>query len=82
MERIVGVDNLHSEGDRDTQSKALNHLKLVASFDLIVALVMTRNIFDLTIDVTQLLQARNNDIFDAIHLINTLKLNFLKLGVT
>ena len=32
--------------------------------------------FDLTIDVTRILQARNNDISDAIHLINTLKAKF------
>ena len=40
------------ECNRDTQSKFSNHLKLVIPYDFFVALVITRNVFDLTIDVT------------------------------
>ena len=47
--------NLNRECNRDTQSKASNHLKLVTSFDFIVAVVITINVFDLTIDVTRIL---------------------------
>ena len=72
-------NNLQRECNRDTQSKALSHLKLVTSYEFIVALVITRNVFDLTIDVTRVLQARNNDILDAIHLINTLKAKFSEI---
>ena len=70
--------NLNRECNRDTQSKASYHLKLV-TFDFIVALVITRNVFDLTIDVTRVLQARNSYISDAIHLINTLKAKFSEI---
>ena len=53
VERIIGLYNFEEmficyianicECGRDTQSKASNHLKLVTSFDFVVALVITRN---------------------------------------
>ena len=58
--------NLHIECNGYTRSKASNHLKLVTSFDFIVALVITRNVFYLTSDVTQVLQVRNKDICDTV----------------
>ena len=57
--------------NRDTSSKATSLLKLIMSFDFIVALVITRCVFDLTLPVTQLLQS--NDIADGLHLIESLK---------
>ena len=61
VEKVVGLDhfeeifvastnicsNLHG-CNRDTQNKAPSQLKLVTSFEFIVALVITRNVFDLT----------------------------------
>ena len=38
-----------------------------------MSLVITRHIFYLTLPVTQLLQAKNNDILDGIEFIQTLK---------
>ena len=62
--------------NRDTSTKASAFLKLVTSFDFIVPMVLTRNVFDMTLDVTQMLQSRNNDILDAVHMVNTLKNHF------
>lgn len=49
------------------------YLALISTFQFIVSLVITRNIFDLTLPVTQLLQAKSNDIMDGIDLIQALK---------
>ena len=46
---------------------------MISSFQFIVSLVITRHIFYLTLPVTQLLQAKNNDILDGIEFIQTLK---------
>ena len=48
-------------------------LKLISSFDFIVCLVTNRTVFDLTLSVTQLLQSKENDMADGIHLIDYLK---------
>ena len=56
-----------------TSSQATSFLALISSFQFIVSLVITRHILDLTLPVTQLLQAKNNDILDGIELIQTLK---------
>ncbi|XP_046858566.1 uncharacterized protein LOC124452015 [Xenia sp. Carnegie-2017] len=45
----------------------------IKKFDFVVALVITRNILDSTLPVTQLLQGKSIDIMDGIHLISTLK---------
>ena len=50
--------NLNRACNRDTSSKASSFFKLVSSFDFIVSLVITRCIFDVTLPVTQLLQAK------------------------
>ena len=65
--------NLDGKCNRDTSSKAASLLKLVTSFDFIVALVITRCVFDLTLPVTQLFQSKNNDIADGLHLIESQK---------
>ncbi|XP_046853386.1 52 kDa repressor of the inhibitor of the protein kinase-like, partial [Xenia sp. Carnegie-2017] len=45
----------------------------IMDFDFVVALVICRNVFDSTIGVTQLLQGKNIDIMDGLHLITSLK---------
>ena len=65
--------NLDGKCSQDTSSKASSLLKLVTPFDFIVALVITRCVFDLTLPVTQLLQSKNNDIANGLHLIESLK---------
>ena len=65
--------NLNKKSNRDTSSKASSFLRLVASFDFIVALVITRCVFDYTLPVTQLLQNKSIDINHGIHLIQSLK---------
>ena len=50
-----------------------SHLAMISPFQFIVFLVITRHIFDLTLPVTQLLQAKDNDIFDGMELIQTMK---------
>ena len=56
-----------------TSSQATSFLAMISSFQFIVSLVITRHIFDLTLPVTQLLQAKDNDIFDGMELIQTMK---------
>ena len=56
-----------------TSSKATSFLALISSFQFIVALVISRNVLDLTLPVTQLLQAKVNDVMDGMHLIDALK---------
>ena len=65
--------NLEKQCNPDTSSKATSFLALISTFQFIVSLVITRNIFDLTLPVTQLLQAMSNDIMDGIDLIQALK---------
>ena len=65
--------NLEDKFNRETSAKATSFLKLVTSFDFIVSLVVTRSVFDTTHSVTQLLQARANDIFYGLQLIQALK---------
>ena len=65
--------NLEKKCNRDTSSKASCFLKCVATFEFIVALVITRNVLDITLPATELLQAKGNDIFDGLKLICSLK---------
>ena len=53
-------------------SQATSYSALISSFQFIVALVITRNILDMPLPVTQLLQAKNNDILDGVELIQVL----------
>lgn len=65
--------NVDKKSNRDTSLKATSYLKLIASFDFIVALVITRSILDMTLPVTELLQAKAVDISDSVKLISALK---------
>ena len=65
--------NLDDSFNSETSSKAKDFLKLVNNFEFVVSLVITRCVFDMTLDVTQLLQGKTNDICDGIHLIKSLK---------
>ena len=58
----------------ETSSKASSLLALISSFQFIVGLVVSRNVLDMTLPVTQLLQARAIDVMDGIHLIDSLKI--------
>ena len=57
----------------NTSAKANSFYKLMASFDFLSSLVITRSVLDLTLPVTQLLQGPTIDIADATHLIESLK---------
>ena len=59
--------------NRETSTKASSFYKLIASFDFIETLVLTRSIFDLTLPVTELLQRKEIDMADASHLLDSLK---------
>ena len=70
--------NLEKQCNPKTSSDASSLLTLISSFKSIAALVISRNVFDITLPVTQLLQAKNIDIMAGIELINSLK----NLGMT
>ena len=74
-EMSLNIDNICN---RDTSAKATSFLKLISSFSFIVSLVVTRNVFDLTLDVTKLLQTKKIDIMGCINMIKSLK-NVCKL---
>ena len=59
--------------NRETSTKASSCYKLIASFDFIATLVLTRSILDLTLPVTELLQGKEIDMADASHLLDSLK---------
>ena len=59
--------------NQDTSAKATSFYKLMASFDFLSSLVITKSILDLTLPVTQLLQGPAIDITDATYLIESLK---------
>ena len=59
--------------NRETSTKALSFYKLIASFNFIATLVLTRSILDLTLPVTELLQGKEFDMADASHLLESLK---------
>ena len=58
---------------QDASTKALSHYKLLTSFDVISALVITRPVRDLTLPVTKLLQGPAIDVADSSHHIQSLK---------
>ena len=47
--------NTNYEFNNETVSKASSHLNGVERFDFIVAMVITRHVFDLTMDVKKLI---------------------------
>ncbi|XP_057316227.1 52 kDa repressor of the inhibitor of the protein kinase-like [Hydractinia symbiolongicarpus] len=65
--------NLNHVCNADTSSKALPFLKVLTSFDFMATFMITKNIFLMTLQVTELLQSRANDIMDGIHMIDALK---------
>ncbi|XP_057294597.1 52 kDa repressor of the inhibitor of the protein kinase-like [Hydractinia symbiolongicarpus] len=60
----------------DTVSKAVSHRNALEKFDFVIAMVITRQVFDMTMEVTKLLQSRTNDMFKTVMLINSLKDRF------
>ena len=68
--------NVNKECNMDTSIKASSFLKLVTTFEFIVSLVITRTVFDMTLEVTKMLQSRDTDILDAVHMIETIKKTF------
>ena len=71
--------NANGTINSDTVSKAVSHRNALERFEFIVAMVITRKVFDLTMEVTRLLQARTNDIFKASVLIDSLKDQFVHM---
>ena len=70
------VLNETSAFNRDTVSKALSFRNSIERFEFIISMVITRQVFDMTMDVTKLLQARDNDSMKTITLIESLKDQF------
>lgn len=60
----------------DTSSKAVSYRNTLERFYFIVAMVITRQIFDITMEVTKLLQSKTNDMFKTVILIDSLKEQF------
>ncbi|XP_057307823.1 zinc finger MYM-type protein 1-like isoform X2 [Hydractinia symbiolongicarpus] len=65
--------NLNRQFNYDTSKQAVGFFHQIANFEFLVTLVITRNVFDITLPVTQLLQNRTIDVMDSIELIQTLK---------
>ncbi|XP_065664810.1 zinc finger MYM-type protein 1-like [Hydra vulgaris] len=65
--------NVNKSFNHSTSSSASSLLKLITGFDFIVALCITRNVFDITLPVTRMLQSKSNDIYDGLNLIRALK---------
>ncbi|XP_065642801.1 52 kDa repressor of the inhibitor of the protein kinase-like [Hydra vulgaris] len=65
--------NVNKSFNHSTSSSTSSLLKLITGFDFIVALCITRNVFDITLPVTGMLQSKSNDIYDGLNLIRTLK---------
>ena len=61
-----------SNVNKDTVAKARVLLNHVTNFYFIVTLIVTRNVFDYTHSVTELLQAKSNDIVKGFDLIGSL----------
>ena len=65
--------NMGSVCNQDISAKATSFYELMASFDFLSTLVITRSVLDLTLLVTQLLQGPAINIADATHLTESLK---------
>ena len=64
--------NLDNEFNRNTQSDAFSFFKAIDDFDFIVTLVITYEVLKLSLDVTELLQSKENDIADGLGMITSL----------
>ena len=74
IDTLQDVANNVSGGSKPSLSAdASSLLTLITHFDFIVALVITRNILDATLPVTELLQGKSIDVMDGLNLITTLK---------
>ncbi|XP_065671596.1 52 kDa repressor of the inhibitor of the protein kinase-like [Hydra vulgaris] len=65
--------NINKTFNHTTSTSASSLLKLITGFDFIVALCIARNVFDITLPITRLLQAKSNDIYNGLNLIQALK---------
>ncbi|XP_065658916.1 52 kDa repressor of the inhibitor of the protein kinase-like [Hydra vulgaris] len=65
--------NVNKSFNHSTSSSAFSLLRLLTGFDFIVALCITRNVFEITLPVTRMLQSKSNDIYDGLNLIRALK---------
>ncbi|XP_065675661.1 52 kDa repressor of the inhibitor of the protein kinase-like [Hydra vulgaris] len=65
--------NVNKTFNHSTSSSASSLLKLITVFDFVVALCITRNVFDIILPVTRLLQSKSHDICDGLNLIRALK---------
>ena len=61
--------NEERDCNEETSTKASSFYKLIASFDFIATLVLTRSILDLIHSVTELLQGKKIDMADSSHLL-------------
>ncbi|XP_046844766.1 52 kDa repressor of the inhibitor of the protein kinase-like [Xenia sp. Carnegie-2017] len=67
------LDNMAKGGSPSLAADASSLLEGLSEFHFIALLVITRNVFDLTLPVTQLLQGKSIDVMDGIELISSLK---------
>ncbi|XP_047129556.1 52 kDa repressor of the inhibitor of the protein kinase-like [Hydra vulgaris] len=72
VEKVNGLDFTRWV-EKVNASSASSLLKLITGFDFIVAMCITRNVFDLTLPITRMLQSKSNDIYDGLNLIRALK---------
>ena len=68
------ANNIEGKFNPSLSSDALFHLRQISTFEFVIVFVITRNVLDTTLAVTQLLQGKSIDIMDGIHLINSLKI--------
>ena len=64
--------NINRTFNHTTSTITSSLLKLITGFDFVVALCITINVFDITLPVTRLLQAKSNDIYNGLNLIQAL----------
>ena len=64
--------NLSGEYNRNTQVDAFSFFKAIDNFDFIANLVITYQVLELSLLVTQLLQSKKNDLADGVHMIRSL----------
>ena len=70
---VQTLDDLASNAKPSLSTDASSLLTHISRFDFIASLVITRNILDTTLPVTQLLQGKSIDVMDGVHLITSLK---------
>ena len=61
------------------RTDASHLLSLISDFEFVAILVITRNIFDITLPVTQLLQGKSIDVMDGIELVSSLKTSIVNV---